>query len=40
MSSPHLEIVEQVIWGIGNIAGDSPNTRDCVLRSGAIETIC
>lgn len=32
-------MVEQVIWGIGNIAGDSPNTRDCVLNSGALQKI-
>ena len=32
-------MVEQVIWGIGNIAGDSPTTRDSVLASGALERI-
>jgi importin subunit alpha-1 len=32
-------VVEQVIWGIGNIAGDSPLTRDSVIRSGALERI-
>jgi hypothetical protein len=39
LSSPHVEVVEQVIWGIGNIAGDSPLTRDCVIHSGALERI-
>lgn len=39
LSSPHIEVVEQVIWGIGNIAGDSPMTRDSVLNSGALEKI-
>ena len=39
LTSPHIEVVEQVIWGIGNIAGDSPLTRDSVLASGALERI-
>lgn len=39
LSSPHLEVVEQVIWGLGNIAGDCPMTRDCVLKSGALVKI-
>jgi len=34
--SPHAEVVEQVIWGIGNIAGDSSGTRDQVIGSGAL----
>jgi importin subunit alpha-1 len=39
LASPHIEVVEQVIWGIGNIAGDSPMTRDSVIASGALEKI-
>lgn len=39
LGSPHIEVVEQVIWGIGNIAGDSPLTRDSVINSGALERI-
>lgn len=39
LQSPHVEVIEQVIWGIGNIAGDSPMTRDSVLASGALEKI-
>lgn len=39
LTSQHIEVVEQVIWGIGNIAGDSPLTRDSVLASGALERI-
>lgn len=39
LSSNHIEVVEQVIWGIGNIAGDSAHTRDVVLRSGALSKI-
>jgi len=34
--SPHPEVVEQVIWGIGNIAGDSPLIRDQVIDTGAL----
>ena len=39
LGSPHIEVVEQVIWGIGNIAGDSPTTRDSVIKSGSLEKI-
>merc|ERR1719498_2291866 len=35
LSSPHLEITEQVIWGLGNLAGDGKDARDQVLASGA-----
>jgi importin subunit alpha-6/7 len=23
LNSPHIEVIEQAIWGLGNIAGDS-----------------
>jgi len=39
LASVHVEVVEQVIWGIGNIAGDSSTTRDSVLHSGALDKI-
>lgn len=39
LGSVHVEVVEQVIWGIGNIAGDSSTTRDSVLHSGALDKI-
>ncbi len=35
LHSPHLEVVEQVIWGLGNMAGDSPKIRDLVINAGA-----
>jgi importin subunit alpha-6/7 len=35
LRSPHQEIIEQVIWGLGNISGDGPGARDIVLTSGA-----
>lgn len=39
LSSNHIEVVEQVIWGLGNIAGDSATTRDSVLHAGALQKI-
>ena len=34
-----MEVIEQAIWGLGNIAGDSSKIRDLVIAEGAIETI-
>ncbi len=39
LKSPHVEVVEQAIWGIGNIAGDGPRIRDIVIAAGAVEPI-
>ena len=39
LKSPHIEIIEQVIWGLGNIAGDSTYHRDLVIDSGAVALI-
>jgi hypothetical protein len=39
LRSPHLEVVEQVIWGLGNMAGDSPRIRDLVINAGAANPI-
>ena len=39
LDSQHVEVVEQVIWGLGNIAGDSTMTRDCVLNTEALNKI-
>ena len=36
LSSPHVEVIEQAIWGLGNIAGDSHKIRDLVINEGAI----
>lgn len=33
---PHIEVVEQAIWALGNIAGDSPKIRDLVIAAGAV----
>ncbi len=39
LASPHIEVIEQAIWGIGNIAGDGPRIRDIVISAGAVEPI-
>ena len=39
LNSPHIEVVEQAIWGLGNIAGDSYKVRDIVINAGAIKPI-
>jgi hypothetical protein len=31
LTSPHDDVREQAVWALGNIAGDSPETRDLVL---------
>jgi importin subunit alpha-6/7 len=36
LNSPHIEVVEQAIWGLGNIAGDSCKVRDMVISAGAV----
>jgi len=32
LSSIVLDVREQAVWALGNIAGDSPQCRDYVLR--------
>ena len=34
-----MEIREQSIWALGNIAGDSPETRNRVLANGALDRL-
>lgn len=31
LTSPRLDVAEQAVWALGNIAGDGPQTRDMVL---------
>lgn len=31
-----MEVAEQAVWALGNIAGDGPQTRDLVLNSGVL----
>jgi len=37
LKSSHEEVVEQCLWGLGNIAGDSAQLRDVVIKAGAVE---
>jgi hypothetical protein len=39
LNSSHIEVVEQAIWGLGNIAGDSAKVRDIVISAGAVNPI-
>jgi len=39
LSSPVLDVREQAVWALGNIAGDSPVCRDYVLQQGALRPL-
>ena len=39
LSSPILDVREQAVWALGNIAGDSPMYRDYVIQSGALRPL-
>ncbi len=39
LSSPVLDVREQAVWALGNIAGDSPACRDYVLQQGALRPL-
>lgn len=39
LSSIVLDVREQAVWALGNIAGDSPQCRDYVLRAGALKPL-
>lgn len=39
LGSPHVEIIEQAVWGLGNLAGESPKIRDLVIKAGAVHPI-
>ncbi len=36
---PVLDVREQAVWALGNIAGDSPQCRDYVLQQGALRPL-
>lgn len=39
LSSQVLDVREQAVWALGNIAGDSPQCRDYVLQQGALRPL-
>jgi hypothetical protein len=39
LSSSVLDVREQAVWALGNIAGDSPTCRDYVLAQGALRPL-
>jgi len=39
LSSPNEDVREQVVWALGNIAGDSHICRDQVLQAGALQPL-
>ncbi|RZC42161.1 importin subunit alpha-5 [Asbolus verrucosus] len=39
LSSSRIDVVEQAIWAIGNIAGDGPDSRDMVLNYGILSNL-
>lgn len=39
LSSPVMDVSEQAVWALGNIAGDSPQCRDYVLQQGALRPL-
>ncbi|CAH1101807.1 unnamed protein product [Psylliodes chrysocephalus] len=36
LSSPRIDVAEQAVWALGNIAGDGPVTRDMVLSNSVL----
>jgi hypothetical protein len=39
LGSPVVDVKEQAVWALGNIAGDSPRCRDLVLQAGALRPL-
>jgi importin subunit alpha-1 len=39
LKSEHIEVVEQAIWCLGNMAGDNTRIRDAILYAGTIHPI-
>lgn len=39
LESPHIDVQEQAVWALGNIAGDSPECRNFVLDAGVLEPL-
>ncbi len=39
LSSEHLNVVDQAVWALGNIAGDGPECRDFTVQCGIIQPL-
>lgn len=39
VSSPHVNVSEQAVWALGNIAGDGPSLRDYVIHQGVMKPL-
>jgi importin subunit alpha-1 len=39
LGSTQLEVIEQAIWGLGNIAGENHKIRDMVIAARPVEPI-
>jgi hypothetical protein len=39
LNSEHVDVIEQAIWGLGNIAGENHKVRDMVISARAVEPI-
>ncbi|MFO0118047.1 MAG: hypothetical protein ACK521_10705 [bacterium] len=39
MAHPKIEVVEQAIWALGNLAGDNTTFRDLLIARGAVDPI-
>lgn len=39
LKSPFVNVAEQAVWALGNIAGDGSVARDLVLREGAMSLL-
>lgn len=39
LSSSHLNVCEQAVWALGNIAGDGPELRDHVIKCGIVKDL-
>jgi len=39
LNSDQVDVIEQAIWGLGNIAGENHKVRDMVINAGAVGPI-
>lgn len=40
LQSSNIDLVDQSIWAIGNVAGENSTYRDLIILAGVIEPIC